>query len=191
MLEERNDAAVREDVPLSTCFYHFGEFVVPANTGNPWTGPGQKCLVGHFTGAGKVEALCYRTNYYGVWFGFEIDDYPLNVAHNGHCLQNMGLIGAAGAGMPYYLPYFNSPEDLSLACRSPIPFNRSFKLWMGNSHQSEAKSCFGLHVYVSGHRIEPADGNLLDWTVVMHRRHPYTAVSAEKIVLSRWGGEGR
>jgi hypothetical protein len=89
--------------------------------------------------------------------------------------------------MPYYLPYFNSPEDLSLACRAPLPFNRSFKLWMGNSHRDEPKSCFGLHVYVSGDGIEPAEGNLLDWTVVLPERHPHTAVSGETISLLRWG----
>ena len=176
-------------VPLASCFYHFGEFVVPPDTANPRVDPGQKCLVGHFTGLGEVQALCYRTTYHGVWFGFEVDDHPLVLAHNGHCLQNMGLIGAAGAGMPYYLPYFNGPDDLSLACRSPIPFNRSFRLWMGNSHRDDAKSCFGLHVYVRGTDIEPAEGNLTDWSVVTPERPRHTAVSAETITLSRWGDE--
>jgi hypothetical protein len=91
--------------------------------------------------------------------------------------------------MPYYLPYFNSPDDLSVACRSPIPFNRSFRLWMGNSHQTDAKSCFGLHVYVRGPGIEPAEGNLMDWSVVLPERHEHTAVSAETVALSRWGDE--
>ena len=81
MPEKGRSTAAQKEVPLPTCFYHFGEFVVPADTGNPWADPSQKCLVGHFMGTGKVEALCYRTNYYGVWFGFEIDDYPVAGDH--------------------------------------------------------------------------------------------------------------
>lgn len=172
-------------VPLSTCFYHFGEFIVPADTGNPWRDPTRKCLVGHFMGCGRVDALCFRTDYYGVWFGYQIDDYPLVVAHNGHCLQNMGLIGNAANGMPCYLPYFNGPDDLSVACRKPLRFDKAFKLWMGNSHPRESKKCIGLHLYVTGHDIEPAEENLLDWTLVLSERHPHTRVSAETIELVR------
>ena len=172
-------------VPLSTCFFHFGELIVPANTGDPWSDPSQKCLVGDFTGRGRVDAICFRTNYHGVWFGYQIDAYPLVVAHNGHCLQTMGLIGPAGAGMPYYLPHFHSPDDLSLACRTPLSFNATFRLWMGNSHRHEDKRCTGLHVYVTGHDVEPAEGNVLDWTLVLPKRHPHTRVSAESILLTR------
>gem|GEM_PF-1748947 len=177
-------------VPMPSCFYHFGEFIVPKSTPNPFTEPTEKCLVGCWTGTGQVDALCYRTDYYGVWFGFEIDDYPLVVAHNGHCLQNMGLIGAAAAGMPYYLPYFNSPEDLSVACRNPLRFNRSFKLWMGNSHPDEDKRCIGLHVYVTGWDIEPTEGNMLDWDVALGKRHPNTRVSSETILLTQFEQKG-
>ena len=177
---------MRERVPMPSCFYHFGEFIVPSGTGNPDSDLSQKCLVGHWTGVGQVDALCYRTDYYGVWFGFEIDDYPLVVAHNGHCLQNMGLIGVAAVGMPYYLPYYNSPEDLSIACRSPLRFNHSFKLWMGNSHPEEAKRCIGLHVYVTGYDIEPVECNQLDWTVALGE-HQNTRLSSETILLTRSG----
>ncbi len=172
---------------LSTGFYHFGTFVVPANTGDPWSSPDQKCLVAAIRGEGQVTALCFRTDYYGVWFGCQVDGSPLVVAHNGHCLQNMGLIGSAADGMPYFLPYFNGPEDLSLACRAPIPFERGLRLWMGNSHPTEAKRCIGLHVYVTGRGIEPGEGNLLEWNVVWNGgRHPRTCRSAETITLERW-----
>ncbi len=177
-----------KSAPMPSCFYHFGTFSVPADTGDPWKDPSQKCLAAHMTGRGEVRALCYRANYYGIWFGYEIDDYPLVVAHNGHCLQNMGLIGNAANGMPYYLPYFNSPEDLSIACREPLRFDKSFKLWIGNSHPAENKQCIGLHIYVSGHGIEPAPGNLCDWDVVWRSaggRHPNTRISSEVIQLER------
>ena len=128
-----------KETPLHAGFYHFGTFVVPAVTGDPWNDPSQKCLVAAFTGEGQVRALCYRTDHYGVWFGYQIDDHPMVVAHNGHCLQNMGLSGDAADGMPCYLPCFRSPEDLSVACRDPLPFGRG---------------------------VEPAEGNMLDWNVV-------------------------
>lgn len=174
--------------PLSQCFYHFGDLIVPPGTPDPWADPSQKCLVTHIRGRGQIAALCFRTDYHGVWFGFEVDDYPLVVCHNGHCLSNMGLIGAAGAAMPFYLPYFNGPEDLAIACRLPIEFHESIKLWMGNSHSEEAKKCIGLHVYVTGMDIEPAEGNLLAWTVTVPARHPHTKVSGSTIVLERYGG---
>jgi hypothetical protein len=177
---------MRKQAPLNTGFYHFGTFVVPASTGDPWTSADQKCLVAAIKGHGQVTALCFRTDYYGVWFGYQVDDSPLVVAHNGHCLQNMGLIGSAADGMPCFLPYFNGPDDLSLACRVPLPFDRLFRLWMGNSHRTEAKRCIGLHVYVNGRGVEPVEGNLLDWNVVWKGgRHPLTRRSAETITLEK------
>lgn len=162
-------------------------FVVPPDTGDPWSDPEQKCLVCSLRGGGQIDALCYRTDYYGVWFGYEVDDYPLVVAHNGHCLQNMGLIGSAAEGMPCFLPFFNGPNDLSIACRSAFPFSRRFRLWIGNSHPVDAKNCIGLHVYVSGRGIEPAEGNLMDWNVVWKGgRHPASRRSAETIALEKY-----
>jgi len=178
-------------VPLSSCFYHFGELVVPAATGDPWNDATQKCLVGHIRGRGQLDALCFRTDYYGVWFGFQIDDHPLDVVHNGHCLENMRLIGSAGAGMPFYLPSYNGPEDLSLACRKPHPFDESFRLWMGNSSPDAEKRAIGLHVYVTGH-LAPAPGNKLDWSVVVSGspggRATHTLRSGVTLRLKRWTG---
>jgi len=175
-----------ERAPTSSCFYHFTDLILPKATPHPLDDHTLKCLVGHWTGGGQMDALAFRTDYWGVWFGFEIDDDPLVLAHNGSCIHNMGLVGAAGAGMPYYLPYFNSPEDLAIACRLPLRFNRSFKLWMGNSHPDEDKRCSGLHVYVTGWDIEPAEGNMLDWTVVLGKRHPHTRISGETIRLEKY-----
>ena len=173
--------------PLSQCFYHFGDLIVPEGTPDPWADPTQKCLVTHISGRGRIDALCFRTDYYGVWFGFQVDDYPLTVAHNGHCLVNVGLNGAAGAAMPYYLPYYNSTEDLAIACRAPIEFRKSVKLWMGNSHSEQAKKCVGLHIYVTGYDIEPAEGNLLQWTVTLPRPHPHVRAPSPAIPLQRQG----
>ena len=169
--------------PLGQCFYHFGDIVIPANTPDPWADPNQKRLVTHIRGRGRIDALAFRTDYYGVWFGFQVDDYPLTVAHNGHCISNMGLIGAAGAGMPYYCPFYNSNEDLAIACRAPVEFSKSLKLWMGNSHETEPKRCIGLHVYVTGCDIEPAEGNVLAWTVTEPRPHPHVPEHRPTIVL--------
>lgn len=178
-MQNQND----DCVPLPLIFYHFGKLIFPPNS-DGHTGD-SKCLVAHFTGRGRIDALCYRADYYGVWFGYEIDDYPPLICHNGHCLQNMGLIGAAADGMPYYLPYFNSREDLSVASRLPVQFNHSFKLWMGNSHEELEKTCFGLHLYVTGWNIDPANGNLLDWTLVLPERHKHTMASEETIVVKK------
>ena len=180
-----DEEMIKKTVPLPTCFYHFGDLVIPPDTAHPRPDATRKCLVGHWTGRGQVDALCFRTDYHGVWFGYQIDDYPFEVAHNGCCLQNMGLIGQAANGMPYYLPYYNGPDDLSVACRKPLQFNKSFKLWMGNSHATEAKKCIGLHVYITGYNIEPAEGNLLEWTLLQRERHPYTRPSAETIKVQR------
>ena len=77
-----------------------------------------------------------------------------------------------------------------MACRGPLPFARTFRLRTGNPHQTEARRCIGLHVYVRRYGIEPTEGNLLDWNVVWNRgrsapqdgRHPKTRRSAETIV---------
>ncbi len=179
----------KDKVPISTCFYHFGELIVPPNTGDPIADKTQKCLVGSFKGKGTMDSLAFRTDYFGVWFGYQIDDYPLVVAHNGDCIQNMGLIGAAGANMSYYLPYYNGPNDLALACNQKMPFNKTLKIWMGNSHFEEEKKCIGLHLYVTGWDVEPCLGNLLDWNLDLSERHPNTYVSGETIKLHKFKNE--
>jgi hypothetical protein len=181
---------ILEPISLSSCFYHFNDLVIPPATGDPIRDKGGKCLVGHFQGQGVVDGIVFRTDYYGVWFGCQQDDYPFVVMHNGDCLQNMGLIGAAGASMDCYLPYYNGPDDLAIAFRKPLQFNHRFRLWMGNSHPEQSKKCIGLHVYVTGRFIEPAEGNQLDWTVDLPERHPNTQISGQTIVLQRIDEEG-
>lgn len=179
----------RARTELSSCLYHFGDLVIPGGTGDPWNDTTQKCLVACVRGSGRLDALCFRTDYYGVWFGFQIDDHPLDIVHNGHCLQNMGLIGSAADGMPFFLPFFNGPDDLSVACRKQHSFDDSFRLWMGNSHPTDAKRAIGLHVYVTG-QVQPAPGSRLDWSVVVPGNPGGRGLNTERsgavIRLDRW-----
>ena len=144
---------------LPIIFYHFGDLFVPPDSDGK-----NMPVVLELQGKGTFKQLTYACDYWGVCWAYQVDDYPLSIMHNGCCLKKEGLIGDASNGALCWLPYFNNEEDLAVAAKWDIPFEKSFKLFIGNSHSTDHKNCKGLHVYLEANPKELKTGpdNVMD-----------------------------
>jgi len=147
---------------LPLCLFRSGPLDIPADTG-AWTDPKQRTLIAEVKAQGNFCAFGMHLNFVGIWFGFQIDNHPFIAIHNAACVQAMGLIGAAGASMPCWIPTMHDPKNLTLAYNKPFYFGHRLQLFMGNSDQ-KIKQVSSVHLYFD------ADPNKVEFSG--HLNHP-------------------
>lgn len=132
---------------LPLCLFRMGPLDIPADTG-AWTKPEQRTLMVDIRvkEEGIFRAFGVHLNSVGIWFGFQIDEHPFIAIHNGACVQAMGLIGAAGTGMPCWIPTMHDQKNFTLAYNKPFYFGHKLQLFMGNSGQ-KVKQVSSVHLY--------------------------------------------
>lgn len=130
---------------LPLCLFSWDRIAIPKDTGD-WRHPEQRLLITEFIGKGTFRNLGMHCSSHGIWFGFIIDDGPFVAVHNAACIKAMGLVGAAGIGMPAWCPIFNNESDLTIAYNRPIIFTKRLQLYMGNSIGA-VQYVKALHVY--------------------------------------------
>lgn len=132
---------------LPLCLFRSGPLDIPGDTGK-WTDPKQRTLMADIRVKedGMFRAFGMHLDSVGIWFGFQIDDHPFIVVHNAACVQAMGLIGAAGTGMPCWIPIMHGPKNLTLAYNKPFYFEHKLQLFMGNSYPT-INHVSSIHLY--------------------------------------------
>ncbi len=131
---------------LPLCLFSWDNIPIPEKTDN-WRGkPEHRLLITELIGEGVFSNLGMHCSSHGIWFGYEVDDSTFIAIHNAACIKAMGLVGAAGIGMPAWCPTFDSESDLTIAYNHPIPFSKYFRLYMGNSI-GVVQHVKALHVY--------------------------------------------
>ncbi len=107
--------------------------------------------LGGVDGPGVVVGFGMRCNWHGIWFGWTLDGQPVIPVNNIACLADMGLIGAAGAGMPAWCPEYRGPGRATVAFRYRLPFKKSMRLVLGTgSDDTGTHTAKGIHVYFEG-----------------------------------------
>jgi len=129
-------------IPL--CLSKWSNLEIPPGT-DQWKNPEHRKLVAEIKGGGSFRAFGAAFNSVGIWFGFKIDEEPFTAIHNGACIRAMGLIGAAGAHMPCYLPFLQG-LSITIAYNRPFTFEHRLQLYMGSSSR-KVQAASAIHLY--------------------------------------------
>ncbi len=132
-------------IALPLCVFKYDDLVIPPNTGL-WRNELNRFHVVTISGIGTFKGFGMHCTWHGISFGFQIDGSTFVNIHNGACVSGMGLIGAAGAGMPCWCPYYLNDKDLSVAYKNSFKFYKSLTLCLSNSHPEEQR-VNALHLY--------------------------------------------